>query len=276
VTCSRARGRGGACGPLLGTLLLAAASPAGAACQAPWLALGPGVEDSRWQESGSHGRTLVSETGTLRGLSLSLGARCEGFEGQLRVLQASGSRDYEGVTSSNAPIRTRSEIEQYGVEVQGFVPLGTRWSGAGRAALRRTDREIASVGRVQGYPERFFNAELAAGARFAAAPGAAWNWAAVAWLGAGPPGRLELRLPGTDAAELRLGASRSLEFELQVRGALGAPGWHWQARLLHRREEWQVGEPQVITRQGVPVAGAAQPATRQSASRLQAELRFDF
>jgi len=261
---------------LLVALLLSAASSYCAACQAPWLALGPGVEDSRWEESGSQGGRLVNESGTLRGLSLSLGARCEGFDGFVRVLQASGSRDYEGVTSTNAAIRTRSEIEQYGVELQGFVPLGAHWSGAGRAALRRTDREIAGLGRVQGYPERFFNAELAAGARLAAAPGAALNWTAIAWLGAGPPGRLELHLPGTDAAELRLGASRSLEFELQMQGAMPAAGWQWQARLVHRREKWQVGEPQVITRQGVPVAGAVQPATRQSALRLQAELRLDF
>jgi hypothetical protein len=257
-------------------MLLSVASSADAACQSPWLALGPGVEDSRWEETGSRGARLVSETGTLRGLSLSLGARCEGFDGFVRVLQASGSRDYDGVTSANAPIRTRSEIEQVGVEVQGFVPLGAHWSVAGRAALRQTDREIIGVGRVQGYPERYSNADLAAGARFATAPGAALDWTAVAWLGAGPPGRLELHLPGTDAADLRLGASRSLEFELQVQGALAAPGWQWQARLVHRREEWQVGEPQVITRQGVPVAGAVQPATRQSALRLQAELRFDF
>jgi len=57
---------------------------------------------------------------------------------------------------------------------------------------------------------------------------------------------------------------------------LVATGWHWQARLVYRREEWQVGDAQVITRQGVPVAAAVQPATRQSALRLQAELRFDF
>jgi hypothetical protein len=234
------------------------------------------VEESRWQETGSTGRRLVSERGTLRGVSLSLGMRCDGFDGLVRVLRASGSRDYDGVTSANAPIRTRSDVEQSGVELQGFVPLGANWSGGGRTTLRRTDREIIGVGRVQGYSERFVNADLAVGARFAMAPGAAWSWAALAWLGVGPPGRVDLRLPGTDSAELRLGASRSLEFELQAKGALAAPGWQWQARLVHRREKWQAGEPQVITRQGVPVAGAVQPATRQSAWRLQAGLRFDF
>jgi hypothetical protein len=276
VSGGAARGRERVCGTLLAVMLLAAGAPAAAVCEAPWLALGPGVEDSRWQETGSQGRTLVEESGTLRGVSLSLGARCEGFDGLVRVVQASGSRDYEGVTSSNAPIRTRSDIEQLGIDLQGFVPLGDHWSGAGRAALRRIDREIAGVGRIQGYPERFLNAELAAGARFATTAGAALNASAVAWLGVGPPGRLELQLPGADPAELRLGTSRSLEFELQLQDALAAPGWHWQARLAYRRERWQAGEAQVITRNGVPVAAAVQPATRQSALRLQAELRLDF
>lgn len=297
---ARARGRQGACrqwraalvlavpvlaGSMLTVPALAAAPPAGAACGAPWLALDAGVQDSRWQETGSQGRTLVSESGTLRGVSLSLGARCDGFDGLVRVRQASGSRLYEGVTSTNAPIRTRSEIEQHAVELQGFLPLDTLWSGwsgwsaAGRAALRRTDRRIIGVGRVQGYPERFIHAEVGFGARLAMAPGADWNWTATAWLGAGPPGRLDLHLPGTDPAKLRLGASRSLEFELQAQGALDAlvaQGWQWQARLAHRREQWRAGEPQVITRQGVPVAGAVQPATRHSAWRLQFGLRFDF
>lgn len=270
------RGRERVCGSWLVVVLLLVAAPAGAVCQAPWLALGPGVEDSRWQETGSQGRTLVEESGTLRGVSLSLGARCEGFDGLVRVVQASGSRDYEGVTSANAPLRTRSDIDQYGVELQGFVPLGAHWSAAGRAALRRIDREIAGVGRVQGYPERFFNAELAAGARFATAPGAPLSASAAGWIGGGPPGRLELQLPGFDPAELRLGSSRSLEFELQAQDAGAAPGWHWQARLGFRREKWQAGETQVITRNGVPVAAAVQPATRQSTLRLQADLRFDF
>lgn len=276
MSLASARGREAVCGQWLATLLLVAASSARAACQTPWLALDAGIEGSRWEETGSLGYTLVNESGTLRSVSLSLGTACDGFDGLVRVLRASGHRGYEGVTSVNAPVRTRSEIEQYGVELQGFVPLSAHWSGAGRAALRRTDREIIGVGRVQGYPERFVNAEVAAGARFAMAPGADWHWSAVVWLGAGPPGRLELRLPGTDPAELRLGASRSLELDLQAQGALAAPGWQWQARLTHRREEWQAGEPQVVTRQGVPVAGAVQPATRQSAWRLQAGLRIDF
>lgn len=271
-----ARGRERVRGTWLAVILLMAGAPVVAECQAPWLAFGVGVEDSRWKETGAQGRTLVQESGTLRGVSLGLGARCEGFDGLVRMVQAGGSRDYQGLTSANAPLRTRSDIEQYGVDLQGFVPLGTHWSAAGRAALRRIDREIASVGRVRGYPERFFNGELAAGARFATAPGAVLNGSAVAWLGVGPPGRLELQLPGADPAQLRLGPSRSVEFELEMRDAGAAPGWHWQARLAYRLENWQAGEAQVITRNGVPVAAAVQPATRQSGLRLHAELRFDF
>jgi hypothetical protein len=272
--CERIRGRVG--GSLLAATLLAAGAPAAADCPAPWVALGAGVEKSRWEETGSQGRRLVEESGTLRGASVSLGARCGGFDGLVRVAQAVGSRDYDGVTSANAPLRTRSDIGQFGVDFRGFVPLATHWSAAGRAVLRRIDREIASVGRVQGYRERFSNAELAAGARVATEPGAALSGSVVAWLGVGPPGRMELRLPGFDPAELRLGASRSLEFELQAGDARVAPGWHWQTRLGYRRERWQAGESRVLTRNGVPAAAAVQPTTLQSALRLQAELRLDF
>lgn len=274
--CGRARARGWVlAGPCL-LLCVSPAAPAVAACQPPWLTLGLGVEHSRWEETGATGRRLVKETGTLRGPALALGARCDGFDGLVRVTQARGSRDYEGLTSSQVPARTRTDIGQWAAELQGFVPLGAAWAGAGRAGLRGVDREIASVGRVQGYAERFSNAELAAGARYATEQGAPVQWTAIGWLGAGPPGRLELQLPGGDEAELRLGASRSVEFELQAQGKALAPGSSWQARLTYRRERWEAGESQVITRQGVPVAAAMQPATRQSALRLHAEWRFDF
>ena len=110
MTCARARGRERVCGPLLAVLVLGAAASADAACQAPWLAFGAGVEDSRWEETGSQGRTLVNESGTLRGVSVSLGASCEGFDGLVRLVQGTGSRDYEGVTSTNTPIRTHSDV----------------------------------------------------------------------------------------------------------------------------------------------------------------------
>jgi hypothetical protein len=132
VSLAGARRREGLCGlwlAVLAALVPAAAPAAGAACRAPWLALDAAVEESRWQETGSAGRRLVSERGTLRGVSLSLGMRCDGFDGLVRVLRASGSRDYDGVTSANAPIRTRSDVEQSGVELKAL----SRWAQTGRA-----------------------------------------------------------------------------------------------------------------------------------------------
>ena len=189
---------------------------------------------------------------------------------------ARGDRDYEGLTSTHVPVATNSRISQWGIEISGLAPVAAGWAAGGRIGLHRIDRDIASAGRAQGYPERFRFGELALGARLALADSPGLRLAALAWLGAGPAGRMTLQLPNADAAELRLGGSRSLALELLALGAAGVPGWHWQARLGHRREQWAAGPAQVITRQGIPVAGAVQPATRQSTLDLQAGLRFDF
>jgi hypothetical protein len=276
VSLARTRRRAPACGLALVILSLSGAAQAGVVCAAPWLALGAGAQGSRWKETSAQGQTLVKENGTLYGPAVTIGTLCGGFEWVLLVARASGDRDYEGVTSANAPLRTQSAIKQQVVELQGFVPLDANWSGAGRVGLRWVDREIASVARVQGYREQFFSASLDVGLRFAWLQSAPVRWGVSAWLGAGPPGRVDLQLPRADAAELRLGASRSAAFELQAQGESLEPGWHWQARLGYRQERWSAGPAQVIYRQGVPVAGAAQPATRQSALELNAGLWFDF
>lgn len=245
-----------------------------------WLGASAAVERSRWQEFDAQGGALVHEQGNLHGGGLLLGWRCAGVDWQAEWVQVGGSRAYRGVSSTGAPIRTASEVQRQTASLTGWLPLSERWSAGARLGARRLDREIAGVGAVQGYPEYFEEWQGAVGARFALLPGSASILTAQTWLGAGPGGRMTLRLPRADPTTLKLGNSRLVELGLTWQGDLAAaavaPGWQWWLRLLYRQERFDAGPATAVLRNGVIVGGAAQPETHQSTSGLQAGLLYRF
>jgi hypothetical protein len=252
---------------------------AGAACSSPWLAASAGLEHSRWDESGAQGRALLHEAGTLRTLGLGVGGQCWDAPWQASVQQGRGTRQYRGVTVSNAPVDTESAITQYRLEFSALQPLGPALAAGARLGYHRIHRQIASAGVAQGYPERYTYWQAAAGAQLALHQGDAWQLVAQAWLGGGPPGRLQLQLPHADTALLRLGSSRLQQIGLTLLDRAPADTqarWHWVALLDFRRERFGAGPAQVVKRQGVPIGGAAQPATRQLSSAIAVTVQHPF
>ena len=270
------------CG-LLAVACLSGAAVAGPLCGAPVLALDGGVQRSHWEEFNAQGRSLLREDGTLQVLGLSLGSDCSGVRWSARVGHAQGTRSYQGVTTLDAPIQTASRIEQTLGQIEALSPVGRNCSLGGRLGYRRIARDIAGVGDVLGYPERFADWQAAAGLRCTVAQSPALMLTLETWLGAGPQGTLLLRLPQADPATLRIGGSRLVQLGAQVGGRLATPGlaarqdaWTWQARLDYVAERFAAGASQAIFRNGVLVGAAAQPATRQSALRLEGALQYHF
>ncbi|MBL8351976.1 MAG: hypothetical protein JNL87_16900 [Burkholderiaceae bacterium] len=262
---------------LAGSML--ACSGAAIACSDAWWSAAAGPERSEWQEIAAQGRTLVREAGTLGTVALAAGGRCSGWLGSARWAGARGTRAYQGVTVANAPIETLSTISRHRLELDALRPFGAMLSAGARVAYQHTLREIADVGRVRGYPERFSQWEFAAGAEARLVDRPALRLSAQLWLGAGPPGRLELELPNADPAVLRLGSSRSQQFGIDLQGGLpaaGAVGWQWQLQAASRRDTTAAGPAQVILRQGLPIGGAAQPETRQTGRWLRIGVQHGF
>lgn len=245
------------------------------------LALGAqaGVTRSIWEETSAPGRLLVRERGTLARTAITAEEICSGWQWRLALARTTGDRAYDGVSSANAPIQTQSGLTITDASVQAWTPAVSGWSGGLRAGHRRIDRDIASVGQVRGYPERFSYWQAAAGVRYEWAVSPVLVMAGDGWVGAGPAGKMALRLPNADATELRLGSSRVAEIGLQVGSAAMSPnqaGWSWHARAEYQSQRMAAGPARTLTRNGVPVGGAAQPATRQTAAGVSAGVQYRY
>lgn len=233
------------------------------------LQAGPTAASSRWSETGDDGRQLLRETGTLTGAAVALAAHCGRWQAELALAASRGTRDYAGQSNGGMPVSTTAHIEAQQLRLTALRQLE---AGPPRAALRaglrlelqRTERELASVGAVLGYPETHHHASLALGLRgqgpLPSLP-AGWQWQAELWLGAGPAGRIELRLPHADPVTLRSGASRSLEAAAGLSHAI-ADGWESGLRLSWRDQRIAAGPASALWRGAVLVGAARQPEHR--------------
>ncbi len=264
---------------LAGTGLAMAAlawpSAAQARCQAPWGEAGVGRELSQWDEHDAQGRRLLRERGWLTATELSLGARCLGLDWQAGWGVASGGRDYSGQSVNGAPLFTTSQVRQHSLKLQALMPLPSGWSLGVRTRYQAIDRHIQDAGPILGYPERFELWQAALGGRFEPALAGPWCLAIQGWVGAGPGGRVQLKLPNADAARLPLGPSLGAELAARViwsASAPSGPGWHAQLGLTGSVERIQAGAARALTRNGLVVGGAAQPRVEPSTWQIQAGL----
>ena len=240
------------------------------------LQAGPTSTDSRWAETGADGRQLLREAGTLTGAALTLAARCGRWQAELDLAARHGTRGYAGQSNGGMPVSTTARIEAQQLRLTALrqldaSPSGAAWQAGLRLELQRTARELASVGAVLGYPETHHHASLAAGLRGRGALPAAssgWQWQSELWLGAGPAGRIELRLPHADAVTLHSGTSRSLEAAVGISHAT-AGGWESGLRLSWREQRIAAGPASALWRGEVLVGAARQPEHRLGDAGLQ-------
>lgn len=274
--------RGPGAAALLSLLLVAGGGAAAAGCASPEPGAALWLSHSRWDENDAQGRRLLRESGTLAGARLGLAMRCEGWHGEADAGWRGGQRDYRGLSSSGAALRTQSDIKERSLRVSLWRPLLPPSGGRTELALglrgewRGLDRELMSVGAVQGYPEQHRQAALALG--LAAQQGSAsigWHWGAELWLGGGPRGTVGVRLPTADPAQLRTGRSTFGEAAFSLRSARFAardrpPGWAHELRLRLRDERIAAGPSTPLWRHSVLVGAASQPRHRVIDASLQA------
>jgi hypothetical protein len=271
----KGRKRGLFCG-----VALAWASPAWAFdCSAPAWGAHTGLVRSQWKETNGQGRLLVRERGTLRSAGLTVDGACARWQWRLALTRSTGERAYDGVSNTNFPIRTTSGLAITDAAAQLWTPALANWSGGLRLNQRRLNRDIAGIGQVQGYPERFSYWQAAVGVRHEIALTPGLIISGEGWLGGGPAGTLALSLPTADPAQLKLGTSRLAEIGLQIGSpalAAGQAGWSWHARVDYQWQAISAGPAKALMRNGIPVGGAAQPATRQQALGMNAGAHYRF
>lgn len=268
----------GASGLILGALLVSLSGAVAAMeCDTPALGALAGVERSQWEEFDAQGASLVRERGTLKVTGLQAAGRCSSLDWTAQWTRSHGQRDYDGVTTTQLSLQTKSQLRAQALKVAVWLPLREGWAVGSQFGYRQIDRDIASTDRALGYPERFTYLQAALGARYQTALGERVRLTASGWLGGGPSGHVGVDLPRAAPVTLSLGTNRLLELSLQLDGGeLLQPGWSWQAGMAYRREQTGAGSPEVSTRNGVPVGVVWQPRFVQQHLLTTAMLTYRF
>ncbi len=262
---------------MAGVLLAGLSGAAASACDTPAVAALAGVERSHWEEFDAQGASLVRERGTLNVAGLQAVGRCGEVDWAAQWSRSQGQRSYDGVTTTQVPLQTHSQLRAQALSVAAWLPLGEGWAAGSQLGYRQIQRDIAGTGRVLGYPERFDYLQAALGVRYRAALGERVRLTASGWLGGGPGGRVRVDLPRADPVTLPLGSSRLLAVSLQLDGGeqLEA-GWSWQAGVAYRREQTGAGAARALSRNGVSVGAALQPRIVQQHLGATASVAYRF
>jgi hypothetical protein len=249
---------------------LAAVAPAGAQalCSRPEIGLSVAALRSQWREQDERGRRLVEEDGTLTGLGLRAALQCRPWVFGLQLAQARGQRRYDGVDSRGAPVVSSSRLVHSESTLEALLPAIEPVLLGGRLRVQQIERDIAGVGAALGYPESFRYWQAQVGARSTFALAAGLQLSLDGWIGAGPSGRVAVRLPYADPVTLPLGPSRAAELGLQLLSSAPSPiqggaGWGWRMGLQWTLQDIGAGSARPLMRNGAVVGGAAQPAIRQ-------------
>lgn len=248
-------------------------------CGAPTLGAMAGAERSQWQEFNPQGKSLLREQGTLKRLGLQLAGQCRTVDWSAQWTLSQGHRDYDGITNTGAAFQTHSRLQAQHLALQAWLPVRSGWSLGTQLGYRHIERDIASQGRVLGYPERLGYWQAALGARYQAALGERLQLAVAGWAGGGPGGRVRVDLPRADPVTLPLGASRLLALGVELgspAAALAQPGWTWQVGMSYRHERIDAGESRTLVRNGLPVGSALQPRIVQRHLGATAGATFRF
>lgn len=246
-------------------------------CATPSLVMLAGVEHSQWQEFDQNGQSLLREKGALARFGVDASTLCAGIAWNLQWTHSQGTRAYDGVTNTHAPVQTSSRIGNDSISLTGTIGMSERWGLGARWSEHRIARDIQGTGTVLGFPEDYAYGLFALGASYQVRLASPWQLTWQAWVGTSTSGSVSVQLPHADAATLHLGRTRLLESSL-VLGSTPTPGrgWTWQTRLTLREESTGAGAARPLLRNGVLVGAASQPEIRHGliAFDMLAQYRF--
>jgi hypothetical protein len=237
-----------------------------AICENNMVSIWAGPVQSSWYEYSSVGETLLTEHGQLIRAAAAWRASCGYWSFQLEGSRTTGHRRYLGVTNLKQPVETTSGIRSNELDAQLWHPLRESWSWGGRYLMRMTERDLKSVGLVQGYTERYNQTSLALGLQHTLDVASHGRIQSHIWLGSGMQGNLHVTLPSMDSAILRLGPMHYWAAGVQWSGCRTEEtkaGWNCEIAMEYQSERSAHGPAQAVYRNGVLHASASQPATLQ-------------
>jgi hypothetical protein len=274
----------------LASTLASVAPGAGAADGGDGFTVGPpqwqlaaGAQHSAWDEYAPDGKALLHERGWLSGASG--GVRVALRRGNVRLgalgLELGhwqGTRDYDGTTSLGTPAQTVVDVRRTALALRGEAALASGWSATAELQPNWLHRDLHDTSNAQGYPEDWRWTLAHIGLQWRSASEQASDEGGdgsglsghVAWGRALAP-RVELRLPGRDAATLKPGTGTAWQAGARWGATLGA--WSQAQWSAHAAVGWEritlpASEPVPVYANGVLVGAASQPRTRITSTQL--------
>lgn len=237
-----------------------------------------GSTSSHWRESDESGKQLVTEVGRLSSAGVLLSTRCGGRVWTGTFQQSQGDRSYSGVTNNGTSAQTTSRIRQQSLGLGIDTPLGSGWMWNVQLGQRHIERSILSTAQASGYDEQFRYWVTQTGLSFETPRYGGWRGMARGAVGYLPRGRMQVALPGSDPARLRLGEGYAVDWGLGLMYTTndGQGAWNWALEWSSRTEVISKGAETPVFR-GIQLVGlASQPETRQRHTQvtLQAQYRF--
>jgi hypothetical protein len=217
------------------------------------------IDTSNWSEVDASGHRLVTESGRLAGTELSGQFHCNSWDYAAVFSDVSGTRDYDGQTSSGFQVTSNSQVRKRELQLKVGFDVSQHWQVGGRLSHLTIWRDIASAGGASGYPEQFDFSMLSIGSNWHSEVGRG-QLRLAAWIEQPLMSKMTINLPGSDQATLPLGNVKQLDLSVAWRYPLSA-AWSLEADLGYRRTEIGQGEDVVLMRNGLPVYMAHQPKT---------------
>ena len=274
----------------LASTLALTAPVAGAADGGDGFAVGPpqwqlatGAQHSAWDEYAPNRKALLHERGLLSGASA--GVRVALRRGDVRLgalgLELGhwqGTRDYDGTTSLGTPAQTVVDVRRTTLALRGEAALTSAWSATAQLQPNWLHRNLRDTANAQGYPEDWRWTLARIGLQWRSASSQASDNVGdesglsghAAWGRVLAP-RVELRLPGRDAATLEPGTGTAWQAGARWGATLGA--WSQARWSAHAAVDWEritlpASEPVPVYANGVLVGAASQPRTRITSTQL--------
>lgn len=238
------------------------------------VAVGRISKGSEWREWLESGKLLLSESGRLPGAVASLAWRCDAWILALEGEYLDGMRDYDGRTQTGVPVLSTSAITEQYTHMQLEYALADEWSVLGRWSDGRVDRNIASVGNTQGYPEQYAWKVVALGLQWKK------RWDAhhlgiALWHGRSTDAAMSLYFPGYDALQFSTGELTQQTLAVQWRMYLDA-AWYVQADFRQQATSMAQSANATLTRNGVPLGTVYQPRVTMVDSPLTFSVGYRF
>lgn len=235
-----------------------------------------GFTQSQWREHTALGIVHVRENGTLTAASSSVTASHPFMDVTLRYTQLAGNRRYDGTTTQGQAALSSSRVDSSAFSLQAQKSVNSNWSLGLAVDQLSMHRDIQSTPLAQGYPEHFRYTVGKIGAQHRLAIQPEVNLFTSVWLGYALDRDLDLRLPGFDAARLRLGHGKSAEIGWRLVKSFPESGWQVAVRVSYELHQFKAGEAATLFKSGRIAGSAHQPAWRHALTSLNAEASYRF